>query len=129
MSHGSFIQQPSSGGGAPSEFMGDWDGGSAYAANQMVSHDGGIWRATEGSTGKEPGGVVFIPGAYMGVLFSGVFVHQHDRVGSTSYVTKHITAASDIDGGSDRPAEPIVVDKSASQTTVSGFAISTRHAA
>lgn len=117
---------PGSGGGGGLTWRGEWVPDTAYAVDDIVLHPNtGTWVAVAGSTNVEPGSEVAPPptvveGALLGTV-SDVQFHEGDKLASTTYVARSITASSDFHGGLGRPAEPIVIDKTASQTTVLTF--------
>jgi hypothetical protein len=91
----------------------------------VIHDEQGTWVAVADNTNVEPGSEVAPPptvieGALLGTI-SDVNYHEGDKLASTTYVARSITASSDFHGGLGRPAEPIVIDKSASQTTVLTF--------
>lgn len=99
-------------------WKGEWDDATAYVEGDVVINDDDTWVATVDNTDTvpgSPGGPV--EGALLGTV-SDVQFHEGDKLNSTVYVAKSVTASSDVHGGSGRPAEPIVIDKSASQDIV-----------
>jgi hypothetical protein len=117
---------PGDGDGGGLTWRGEWLPDTAYAVDDLVLHPNtGTWVAVADNTNVEPGSEVgppptVIEGALLGTV-SDVQFHEGDKLASTTYVARSITASSDFHGGLGRPAEPIVIDKSASQTTVLTF--------
>jgi hypothetical protein len=105
-------------------WVGPWDNVTAYVPDDVVSYpDPDIvghlltFVALAENTDFDPitGGTDVLLGTVQALDF-----HQSDQLASTTYVTKTITDASDINGGYDRPSEPVVIAK----TGVAGPTIS-----
>jgi hypothetical protein len=107
---------------------GPWAADVTYEPGDVVPDGGQTWRAVHRNLNARPpssawtrqvpgGGGGGGDGALLGTI-SDVQFHEADKLNSTSYVAKSITAASDMHGGSGRPAESVVIDKTADQTIV-----------
>ena len=116
--------------GAPGTGNSEVDGHSAHSSPWVFTMPGegrmtleissGMTTLTVTGDGVQHAGTpppTILEGALVTTI-SAVEYHEGDRINSTSYVPKSITASSDMHGGAGRPAEALIIDKSASQTTV-----------